>query len=94
MAKSIIDTELKCYICGKRQNLHRHHICGSFNRSRAEKDGLVVYLCADCHTGNPNGVHHNRKNNLRLKQIGQKAWMEYYGKSEADFIKEYGKSYL
>lgn len=94
MAKSIIDTELKCYICGKRQGLEMHHIFGAFNRSRADRDGLKVYLCHECHNEPPNGVHHNRKNNLRLKQIGQKAWMEHYGKSEADFIKEYGKSYL
>ena len=94
MARSIISTELKCYICGKRSPLHLHHVCGSANRSKADRDGLIVYLCADCHTGTARGVHHNRKIDLRLKQIGQKAWMEHYGKTEEEFIKAYGKSYL
>ena len=94
MARSIISTELKCYICGKRQKMELHHIFGAANRSKSDKDGLIVYLCHDCHNEPPNGVHHNRGMDLQLKQIGQKAWMEHYGKTEEEFIKAYGKSYL
>lgn len=94
MAKSIISNDLKCYVCGKRQTLERHHIFGSFNRNKSEKDGLTVYLCHEHHNEYPNGVHHSRWMAMQLKKVGQKAWMEHYGKTEADFIKEYGKSYL
>lgn len=94
MAKSIISTELKCFICGKRQGLELHHVFGGFNRSRADKDGAVVFLCHECHNEPPNGVHHNRKMALQLKQVGQRAWQKHYNKTEEDFRRAYGKSYL
>jgi hypothetical protein len=53
-----------------------------------------VFLCHCCHNENPNGVHFNREFDLYLKQIGQRAWMEHYGKTVEDFIREYGKNYL
>jgi hypothetical protein len=40
------------------------------------------------------GVHFNRAFDIHLKQIGQEAWMEHYGKTKEDFIKEYGRNYL
>ena len=94
MAKSIISTELKCYICGRKSPLERHHIFGAANRPKADKDGLVVYLCHDCHNEPPNGVHHNKGIDVQLKQIGQKAWMDHHGKSADDFRRRYGKNYL
>jgi hypothetical protein len=91
---SILQTEKECFICGTTQNLHRHHVFyGNANRSLSEKDGCVVYLCMNHHTGAA-GVHGNQKINISLKKKMQKRWMEYYGKSKEDFIKRYGKNYL
>ncbi len=83
-----------CFICGRWTQTERHHIFGASNRKKADKDGLTVYLCHDCHNEPPNGVHFNREKDLRLKRIGEKTWCKYYGKTIEDFIKEYGRNYL
>lgn len=89
--QSIIQDDMKCYICGKPQNLERHHcIFGTANRKKAEEDGLWVWLCSDCHYG----VHHG--NNFAKEQLQREAqedWEFQYGDRDA-FIKRYGKSYL
>ena len=96
MNKSIIKNDRKgvCYLCKRHTQTERHHIFGGSNRTKADKDGLTVHLCHWCHNEQPNGVHQNRENALKLKQMGEITWCEYYGKSVTDFIKEYGKNYL
>lgn len=97
MSKSIIKDNEKgvCFICKRYMPTEEHHIFGGVaNRKKAERDGLKVYLCHWCHNEAPNGVHFNKDRNERLRQIGQKAWMEYYGKTADDFLKEYGRNYL
>lgn len=74
----------------------RHEVFfGRAYRQKSIKDGLIVFLTAENHRGTF-GVHgrEGSKFNLYLKQIGQKAWQEYYNKTTEDFIKEYGKNYL
>ena len=74
---------------------HRHEVFfGTANRQKSIRDGLVVFLTPEMHNGSNKGVHYNRKFDLFLKRIGQQAWMDYYGKTTEDFIKEYGRSYL
>lgn len=96
MNKSIMKGNQKdvCYICRRYGQTENHHIFGGANRKRSDKDGLTVYLCHWCHNEAPNGVHFNKDRNIRLRQKGQKAWMEHYGKTIEDFIKEYGRNYL
>ena len=94
MSKSIISDERRCYLCGRRQHLERHHVFGAAKRKRADHDGLTVYLCHDCHNEPPHGVHHNAETDRQLKQVGQAKWMRHYGRSKADFIAAYGKNYL
>ena len=67
---------------------------GGGNRKRADKDGLTVYLCHNCHNEPPNGVHYNKERNEKLKRTGQLAWMITYGKTKKDFIAAYGRNYL
>ena len=75
--------------------LHRHEVFfGTANRKKSIKDGLVVFLTPEMHNMSNKGVHFNREFDLFLKRIGQQAWMDYYGKTTADFIREYGKNYL
>ena len=89
----MIQTEKECYFCKTTLGLERHHIFyGVANRKLSEKDGCVVWLCREHHTGNT-GVHHNRMADLSLKRLCQMAWQEKYGTKE-DFIRRYGKSYL
>ena len=94
--KSIVKRNRKgvCFICGRWTNTENHHIFGGGNREKADRDGLTVYLCHSCHNEPPNGVHFNKDRAVRLKQIGQKAWMQEYGKTIEDFIKEYGRNYI
>jgi hypothetical protein len=95
MAKSIMQAEKECYLCGSQSMLEEHHVFGgTANRKISEKHGLKVWLCHQCHNEPPNGVHHNAKHNHQLKAEAQKAAMLYYGWSENTFIKIFGKNYL
>lgn len=96
MSKSIIKGNQKnvCFLCHKITQTENHHIFGGGSRTRADRDGLTVYLCHDCHNEPPNGVHYNKDRNDRLKRIGQITWMRVYGKTKEDFIKAYGRNYL
>ena len=74
----------------------RHEVFfGRAYRQKSIKDGLVVFLTPEMHRGTI-GVHGKCGHgfDLYLKQIGQKAWQEYYNKTEEDFIKEYGRNYI
>lgn len=82
------------YSTTRYDGLHRHEVFYGANRQKSIKDGLVVFLPPAMHNMSDNGVHFNREFDIHLKQIGQKAWMDYYGKTVEDFIKEYGKNYL
>ena len=74
---------------------HRHEVFfGNPNRQKSIDDGLVVFLTPEMHNCSNRGVHFNRKFDLSLKEIGQRAWMAHYGKTVDDFIKEYGRNYL
>lgn len=73
--------------------VERHHIFGGFNRARSEKYGFVVPLRPDLH---PNGVHAGGDApliDIRLKQMAQTYYEEHNG-TRAEFIAEFGKSYL
>ena len=93
--KSIIQTEKKCFICGKNGGywgLDRHHVFGHHNRNNSEKYGLVVWLCHDeCHL---NGVHKDAKLNRMVQAKVQKIAMRHYRWSTEEFIKIFGKNYL
>ena len=92
MAKSILQNEKYCYLCGAERMLENHHIFGGANRPKSDKYGLTVYLCHYCHNEPPRGVHHNRHNMDLLRREGQKAFMKKY--PDKDFIFEFGRNYL
>lgn len=95
MKKSIISNIKQCYVCGKKDNLHYHHILFGKNRSKADEDGLMVYLCYEHHEGTT-GVHGKLGSELdkKLKKIAEEHWLLYYQKEVEDFIKRYGHSYI
>ena len=94
MAKSIMQQDKACYICGTTLNLHLHHIYyGTANRKLSDADGCVIWLCVYHHTG-AKGVHFNKKLDLTIKAKCQRAWQEHFNKTTDDFIKRYGRNYL
>lgn len=93
--ESIITKSKKCYVCGATYNLHLHHcLYGTSNRAKADKMGLVVYLCQEHHTGQ-SGVHMNPNKgiDLSLKMVAQATFESKVGTRE-EFIREFGKSWL
>jgi len=95
MSKSIISIEKRCGVCGKKNNLHLHHIFFGKNRKKADEDGLTIYLCYEHHEGTK-GVHgkDGHELDIKLKRLAEKNWLEHYGKTEDDFIERYGRNYL
>lgn len=76
-----------------RKYTNRHEVFfGRAYRNKSIKDGLIVFLTDEDHEGT-NGVHgkHGNKLNRYLKKTAQKAWTSYYGKTEDEFRKRFGK---
>ena len=79
-----------CFLCGSVRNLERHHcIHGTANRKLAEKDGLIVWLCHDCHMD----LHDHGTFDKALQHLAMVAWINKGNKTEDDFRKRYGKCY-
>ena len=99
--KSIIQTEKQCFLCGCTtptgyyDGLEDHHVFfGHGNRAKSEKLGLKVRLCGEtCHRTGKRAVHRNRETDLFIKRHAQEVYEATYG-SRADFIREFGRSYL
>lgn len=90
--KSIMQTENKCFMCGRTDWLEEHHVFGASNRKNSEKYGLKVKLCHYCHNEPPEGVHHNEANNRWLKGLAQMAFIQNF--EDEDFVQIFGRNYL
>ena len=91
---SIIQKQKQCLICDTTQNIHIHEVFYGRNRQKSIEDGCCVYLCGKHHNQSNEGVHFNKKLDLRIKQLMETFWLEYYNKTIDDFIKKYGRNYL
>lgn len=60
---------------------------GTANRQKSIQTGLCVGLCRFHH----DAVHRNKDMDLRLKQIGKKAFLRNH--SEEEFIAIFGRAY-
>lgn len=95
-----------CYLCGcwlKNGWRHFHHcIHGTANRAVADKEGLGVYLCPDCHKYGKHAVHNDKGVDLMLEKDAQEVWETKYIKdtkatkdeARAAWIEKFGKSYI
>lgn len=93
MSKSILQNEKECYYSHTTYNIEKHHIFyGTANKKLSEKWGCWVYLRHDLHNEPPAGVHHNKDNDLKLKQECQRAFEEKYGHEK--FMQIFGRNYL
>lgn len=82
----------RCYFCGSRLNLERHHVLGGVaNRPLSEQYGLWVYLCHNCHTGT-DGAQYNRERNQSLKRLAQIAFEARH--SHEEWMQVFRKNYL
>lgn len=93
-----------CIFCGREATQTHHLIFGSGRRAFADKNGLYVPICANCHTSSErvsDRIHDNPMAEKLSKMLGQ-MWYECdkveQGMSHNDartlFIKENGMSYL
>jgi hypothetical protein len=96
MAKSILQNEKRCFLSGRTDGLHLHHVFNAANRDNSTKYGLVVYLHHELHNNAPDGydVHHNRELSDMLKRIAQAKAMEHYGWTLEEWMRKFHKNYL
>lgn len=89
---SIMQTERECYITGRTDNLHCHHIYMGSNRKTSDENGFTVYLTGEWHNQSNHGVHFNKDLDDRLKRECQSKFEETGTREE--FIKLIGRNYL
>lgn len=67
------------------------------NRKKSIEDGLIIFLTPEMHRTGKYSVHKNPKywkEVIKIQEIAEKAWCDYYGKTKDDFLKRYGRNYL
>jgi len=81
-----------CEICGYPADNTHHLIFGNGVRRLADRDGLTIDLCADCHME----LHGNGVASVLSKMLGQAIWeRDNPGETARDkFIARYGRSWL
>lgn len=69
---------------------------GNPNRQHSIEDGLVIFLTAEDHRTGKNSYHRNPQNPkwVEVRKMAQRRWMEFYNKTEEQFRKRYGRSWL
>lgn len=91
--KSIMSDKKECFITGRTDNLHRHHVyAGNPNRKISEKWGCWCYLTGEYHNQSNKGVHFDKDLDMKLKVECQRRFEEAY--PEASFLKVFGRNYL
>lgn len=91
-SKSIMQQgDPRCWFCGRRTELERHHVMAGPNRKWSEKYGLWIWLCREHHTGT-DGAQYDRQKNQSLKRLAQIAFEARH--SRAEWMEIFRKSYL
>lgn len=94
MAKSIMQTENKCYVCDTTLNLEEHHVFGGANRKLSEKYGLKIKLCHTHHNEPPAGFHFNKVLADKIRQEAEIKFIEHYKSNKEEFRKIFGKNFI
>lgn len=89
---SILQNENKCFLTGRKGALHKHHIYGGSNRRISDQNGFWVWLTPEMHNLSNEGVHFDRKKDLKLKRICQEKFEETHSREE--FMALIGRNYL
>lgn len=78
----------------------RHEVFEGYsskNRQYSIEDGLVIFITPNWHRTGKNSIHKDPKfwrEDIKLQEIAERAWIEHYGKTKEDFIKRYGRNYI
>lgn len=81
---------MKCYLCGAPAT-DRHHMLNGYMRKNAEKYGLVVHLCRNCH----NEVHFGKRSKELMEKLKKEAQMRFQIEHpDLDFRKIFHRNYL
>lgn len=79
----------QCYRCKVWKMTEEHHLMNGVGiRKKADKDGLVVQLCRDCH----NIIHTNADERKKLKVKAQREYESTHTHDE--WMKRYHKNYI
>lgn len=100
--ESLIQNRKACYVCGRNDSLHCHHVFGgTANRKKSDEDGMFIYLCPAHHNMSNVGIHFNKNLDNKVKQQAEKIWVKNYTAESLSkeeqislFIKRYGQNYL
>lgn len=87
-----MQSEKKCYVTGRTDLLHKHHIFGGPNRSISEKEGFYIWLIPEFHNMSNKGIHSDKEFDLKLKRECQAKFEETHTREE--FMKLIGRNYL
>lgn len=80
-----------CYLCGGIATDRHHMLNGLAYRQKAEKYGLVVWLCRHCH----NEVHFGKRSRELSDRLRKEAQLMFEHKyPDLDFIKIFRINYL
>lgn len=67
------------------------------NRKKSIEDGLVIFLTPQAHRTGEYSVHKNPKfwkEKLKVQEVAENIWCNYYKKTKENFRERYGKNYL
>ena len=90
--KSILQKNKECFITGRTDRLHKHHVMNGPLRGKSEKYGLYIWLVPELHNMSSKGIHYDQTFDLRVKMHAQKVFEEKYGHEL--WMKEFHKNYL
>ena len=77
-----------CYICQRYCHTDLHHCLHGIRRKDADRLGLTVWLCRDCHSA----LHDKGKYDRELEEIAQAEYEKHH--SHSDWMKIFQKNYL
>lgn len=78
----------------------RHEVFEGYatkNRQYSIEDGLVIFLRPEMHREGKYSVHKNPKywkEVIKIQEIAEQAWIDYYHKTKDEFRERYGRNYL
>lgn len=79
-----------CRICGKVTSTQWHHVFGGPLRKAADREGLVIELCQECHQR----MHRDAEFWLTYKKRFQRAWESRKGNSREKWMRIFHRNYL
>lgn len=90
--KSILQNRKECYVTGRTEGLHKHHVFGGPNRKISEKNGFYIWLIPSLHNLSDKGIHFDKSFDLSVKRACQREYEKEHSREE--FMKLIGRNYL